>query len=53
MGAAAARLNGIEMGPGVTCPILRYNPAIIAQAAATVERMSPGLCTWGWARAKR
>ncbi|MGA9139252.1 MAG: TIGR03557 family F420-dependent LLM class oxidoreductase [Methanocella sp.] len=42
LGAAAARLNGIEMGTGVTCPILRYNPAIIAQAAATIDRMSPG-----------
>lgn len=42
LGAAAARLNGIEVGTGVTCPILRYNPAIIAQAAATVDRMNPG-----------
>ncbi|HTX43254.1 MAG TPA: TIGR03557 family F420-dependent LLM class oxidoreductase [Methanocella sp.] len=42
MGAAAARLKGIEIGTGVTCPILRYNPAIIAQAAATVDRMNPG-----------
>lgn len=42
MGAAAARLNGIEIGTGVTCPILRYNPSVIAQAAATVERMNQG-----------
>jgi coenzyme F420-dependent glucose-6-phosphate dehydrogenase len=42
LGAAAARLNGIEIGTGVTCPILRYNPVIIAQAAATIDRMSPG-----------
>jgi coenzyme F420-dependent glucose-6-phosphate dehydrogenase len=42
LGAAAVRLNGIDMGTGVTCPILRYNPAIIAQAAATIDRMSPG-----------
>jgi|AGTN01.1.fsa_nt_gi F420-dependent oxidoreductase, G6PDH family len=42
LGAAAARLNGIETGTGVTCPILRYNPAIIAQSAATVDRMSSG-----------
>ena len=42
MGAAAARLNGIEMGTGVTCPILRYNPAIIAQSAATVDQMNKG-----------
>jgi len=42
MGAAAVKLNGIEMGMGVTCPILRYNPVIVAQAAATVDRMSRG-----------
>jgi len=42
LGAAAVRLNGIEIGTGVTCPILRYNPAIIAQAAATIDQMSPG-----------
>ena len=42
LGAAAARLNGIEIGTGVTCPILRYNPAIIAQSAATVDRMNKG-----------
>ena len=39
---AAARLNGIETGTGVTCPILRYNPAIFSQSAATVDRMSKG-----------
>ena len=42
LGAAAARLNGIEVGTGVTCPILRYNPSIIAQAAATIERLNKG-----------
>ncbi len=42
LGAATARLKGIEIGTGVTCPILRYNPAIIAQAAATIDRMSIG-----------
>ena len=42
LGAAAARLNSIEIGTGVTCPILRYNPAILAQSAATVDRMNKG-----------
>ena len=32
----AARTSRIALGTGVTCPILRYHPAIIAQAAATV-----------------
>ena len=42
LGAVAARTDRIHMGPGVTCPILRYHPAIIAQAAATLEYMAPG-----------
>lgn len=42
LGAAAARTKSIELGPGVTCPILRYHPAIIAQAAATLDHFAPG-----------
>jgi G6PDH family F420-dependent oxidoreductase len=30
------------MGTGVTCPILRYHPTIVAQAAATVAALSEG-----------
>ncbi|MGH7825694.1 MAG: TIGR03557 family F420-dependent LLM class oxidoreductase [Candidatus Binatia bacterium] len=36
LGAVAARTKKITLGTGVTCPILRYHPAVIAQAAATV-----------------
>jgi coenzyme F420-dependent glucose-6-phosphate dehydrogenase len=32
----------IVLGTGVTCPILRYHPAIIAQAAATLAAFAPG-----------
>lgn len=42
LGAAAVKTNRIELGTGVTAPILRYHPAIIAQAAATLEYMAPG-----------
>lgn len=42
LGAAAARTSRIELGTGVTCPILRYHPAIIAQAASTVSCFAPG-----------
>jgi len=42
LGAAATHLSRMEMGPGVTCPILRYHPAIIAQAAATLSCFAPG-----------
>jgi coenzyme F420-dependent glucose-6-phosphate dehydrogenase len=42
LGAIAARTSRITLGTGVTCPILRYHPAIIAQAAATVAALAPG-----------
>ncbi len=41
MTAALARTGG-DVGPGVTCPSFRQHPAIIAQAAATLEAMYPG-----------
>src|SRR6185503_15046698 len=42
LGAAAVRTRKIILGTGVTCPILRYHPAIIAQAAATLAAFAPG-----------
>ena len=33
-GAIAAKTDRIELATGVTCPTIRYHPAIIAQAAA-------------------
>jgi coenzyme F420-dependent glucose-6-phosphate dehydrogenase len=41
MAAAAERTQG-DIGPGVTCPSFRTHPAVIAQAAATMEAMYPG-----------
>jgi coenzyme F420-dependent glucose-6-phosphate dehydrogenase len=41
MGALGATTN-LRFGPGVTPPGYRYHPAIIAQAAATLEEMFPG-----------
>jgi coenzyme F420-dependent glucose-6-phosphate dehydrogenase len=41
LGAVAVQTNRIHMGPGVTCPILRYHPSIIAQASATVSCYAP------------
>jgi G6PDH family F420-dependent oxidoreductase len=34
-----------DLGPGVTCPSFRMHPAIVAQAAATLEVLYPGR-TW-------
>ena len=42
LGAAAARTNRITLGPGLTAPILRYHPSIVAQAAATLACLAPG-----------
>jgi G6PDH family F420-dependent oxidoreductase len=39
--AVAARTRTAAVGTMVTAPILRYNPAIIAQAFATMEQMFP------------
>ena len=39
--AVGERTTG-DMGPGVTCPSFRFHPAVVAQAAATLEAMYPG-----------
>ena len=41
MTAAAERTKHVEIGTAVTCPILRYNPAIVAQAFATMRALYP------------
>jgi coenzyme F420-dependent glucose-6-phosphate dehydrogenase len=40
--AAAAQTRSIRFGTAVTCPLFRYNPAITAQAFATLSAMFPG-----------
>jgi G6PDH family F420-dependent oxidoreductase len=40
LGAIAHATTTIGIATGLTCPIIRYHPAIIAQAAATVSLMS-------------
>lgn len=42
LGAALARTDDIQVGTSVTAPILRYNPAIVAQVFATLDNMFPG-----------
>ncbi len=42
LGAAAARTERVEFVTSVTCPLFHYHPALIAQAAATVDRLSGG-----------
>ena len=45
LGAIAHATRTIGISTGLTCPILRYHPAVIAQAAATVAVMSDGRFT--------
>ncbi len=41
LAAAAENLKTIPLGPAVTAPILRYHPALVAQAFATLGTMYP------------
>ncbi|MFE0686860.1 TIGR03557 family F420-dependent LLM class oxidoreductase [Streptomyces xiamenensis] len=47
LGAVAARTERIGLATGVTCPTVRYHPAVIAQAAATLALLSEGRFTLG------
>ncbi|MFF3316088.1 TIGR03557 family F420-dependent LLM class oxidoreductase [Streptomyces sp. NPDC003035] len=42
LGGIAAKTSRIGLATGVTCPTVRYHPAIIAQAAATLALLSDG-----------
>jgi coenzyme F420-dependent glucose-6-phosphate dehydrogenase len=47
IGAMAASTESIEFATGVTTPLFRYHPAVVAQAAATLDRLSGGRFTLG------
>jgi G6PDH family F420-dependent oxidoreductase len=47
LGAIAAQTERIELATGVTCPFLRYHPAVVAQAAATTALLCEGRFTLG------
>ena len=47
LGAVARATEEIEVGVGVTCPIQRMHPAIVAQAAATAATMLDGRFYFG------
>jgi len=50
LGAALAKTDRIVVGTGVTTPILRYNPAVVAQVFATLGYMFPGSLFGAWKR---
>lgn len=47
IGAMAAATDTLEFATGVTTPLFRYHPAVVAQAAATLDRLSDGRFTLG------
>jgi len=42
LGALATRTRRARIATEVTCPLFRYHPGLVAQAAATVDRLSGG-----------
>jgi len=47
LGAAAQATSRIPLMTYVTCPIMRYRPAVVAQQAATLQLLSDGRFTLG------
>jgi G6PDH family F420-dependent oxidoreductase len=47
MGAAAQVTSRVELMTYVTCPTMRYHPAVVAQGAATLGLLSEGRFTLG------
>jgi G6PDH family F420-dependent oxidoreductase len=53
LGAVADRTERVQLMSFVTCPFLRYHPAVVAQAAATIQVMSDGRFTLGLGAGER
>lgn len=47
LGAVAQVTEEMRIGVGVTCPIMRIHPAVLAQATATVSHLFDGRFFWG------
>jgi G6PDH family F420-dependent oxidoreductase len=47
LGAVASATERVELMTYVTCPIIRYHPAVVAQKAATVALLAEGRFTLG------
>jgi coenzyme F420-dependent glucose-6-phosphate dehydrogenase len=42
LGAVAVQTDHVLLGTAVTCPLFHYHPALVAQMAATTDRLSDG-----------
>lgn len=47
LGAVAQATDRVELMSYVTCPTMRYHPAVVAQKAATMQLLSEGRFTLG------
>jgi G6PDH family F420-dependent oxidoreductase len=47
LGAVAQATSSVELMTYVTCPTMRYHPAVVAQKAATLQALSDGRFTLG------
>ena len=47
LGAVAQATDAIQLMTYVTCPTMRYHPAVVAQKAATMQLLSDGRFTLG------
>src|SRR4051794_11024180 len=47
LGAVAHATSTVDLYTYVTCPIIRYHPAVVAQKAATLQILSDGRFTLG------
>ncbi len=53
LAAIAVQTDRLELATGVTCPFIRYHPAIVAQAAATTQILAEGRFTLGLGTGER
>ena len=53
LGSIATATESIDLMTAVTCPTLRYHPAIVAQASATVSLLSEGRFSLGLGSGER
>lgn len=47
LGAVVEATTDLDIAVGVTCPIMRVHPAVLAQATATTALLADGRFTWG------
>jgi G6PDH family F420-dependent oxidoreductase len=53
MGAVAQATDRVELMTYVTCPTMRYHPAVVAQSSATLQILAEGRFTLGLGSGER